>query len=121
MGPIGSEPSARNYHFLLRNTTKEKSSHPFRDGSPKSRKLQSDHRGVDFEVGAISLVSVDVQTPCVCLSHTDEHVDSLSLDLKEFRSTVREALRHDEAERRGDFRYVLFLTELAGKTGLLTL
>jgi len=48
-------------------------------------------------------------------------VVSLSIDLKEFRSAVREALRHYETERGGDFRYVLFLTELVSKTGLLSL
>ena len=77
--------------------------------------------GVDLEVCAISLVSADFQAPCGSVSHSDKHVVSLSLDLKEFRSAVREALRHYEAERRGDFRYVLFLTELVSKTGLLSL
>lgn len=57
---------------------------------------------------------------CV-VSHSDKHVVSLSHDLKEFRSAAREALRHYEAERRGDFKYVLFLTELVSRTGLLTL
>jgi hypothetical protein len=106
--------------FFLRNTPNQYSSHLLRDISLKSRKLRSDLRRVDFEVGAISLVSVDVQTPCVCLSH-DEHVDSLYFDLKEFRSAVLEALKCGKAERRGDFRYVLFLTEHVSKTGLLTL
>ena len=76
---------------------------------------------VDLEVGAISLVSADFQAPCASLSHSDKHVVSLSLDLKEFRSAAPEALRHYEVERRGDFGYVLFLTELVSKTGLLTL
>jgi len=60
------------------------------------------HLGADLEVGVISLVSADFQAPCGSLAHSDKHVVSLSLDLKEFRSAVREALRHYEAERAGD-------------------
>ena len=111
---VCSEPSAKNYHFFLRI------SRLLRGGSLKWRKLRSDLFGVDFAVGAISLVSVDFQAPCASLSHSDKHVNSVSLYLKEFRSAFHEALRHNEAERRGDFRYALFLTELVSKTGLLT-
>jgi hypothetical protein len=100
---------------LLRNNPDERSSHLLRGGSRKSRKLRSDLRGVDLEVSAISLVSANVKAPCGSLSHSDKHVVSLSLDLKEFRSAVREALRHYEAERRGDFRHVLFLIELVSE------
>jgi hypothetical protein len=122
MVPIGcSEPSVRNCHSILHNNPEERSSHLLRGGSLKSRKLRSDLHGVDLEVCAISLVSADSQASCGSLSHSDKHVVCLALDLKEFRSAVLEALRQDEAERRGDFRYVLFLTELVSKTGLLTL
>jgi hypothetical protein len=38
MGPIGSpETSLRNYHYLLRNNPKERSSNLLRSGSLKSR------------------------------------------------------------------------------------
>jgi hypothetical protein len=106
---------------LLRNNPEERSSHLLRGGSLKSHKMRSDLLGVELEVGAILLVSAVFQAPCASLSHIDKHVVCLSLDLKEFRSVAREALRHYEAERRGDFRFVLFLTELVSKTGLLTL
>jgi len=78
--------------------------------------MRRDLLGVDLEVGAISLVSADFQAPCGSLSHSDKNVVSLSFDLKEFRSAARYVLRHYEAERGGDFRYVLFLTELVSKT-----